>query len=45
MRPFQAGERIVADPCCSAPDCMGLADRSHFACLPPFLQAVEDGEY
>lgn len=40
-REFQPGDRVVADPCCGAPDCDGLTDRSHFRCLPPALQRME----
>ena len=39
---FQPGDRIVSDPCWGAPDCVGLADRSHFDCLPAALQRVEE---
>ncbi len=39
---FQPGDRIVSDPCCGAPDCMGFADRSHFGCLPAALQRAEE---
>jgi hypothetical protein len=35
-------ERVVADPCCSAPDCQGLTDQSHYDCLPLPLQQIED---
>lgn len=40
-KPFRPGDRIVADPCCGAPDCDTLTDRSHFACLPAALQVIE----
>lgn len=38
---LKPGERVVADPCCGAPDCENLTDRSHFGCLPPALQRIE----
>lgn len=37
------GERMVADPCCGAPDCEGLMNRSHYTCLPAALQRIETG--
>lgn len=40
--PVQPGERAVADPCCSAPDCETLSDYSHYTCLPAALQRIED---
>lgn len=35
-------ERVVDDPCCGAPDCVGLSDMSHYACLPYGLRVFED---
>lgn len=40
-KPFEPGDRIVADPCCGAPDCENLTDRAHFECLPSALQRAE----
>lgn len=42
FQPIIEGERWVTDPCCGAPDCGGLADVSHYACLPYGLQRIED---
>lgn len=38
---FQPDDVVVADPCCGAPDCERLSDRSHFRCLPRGLQLLE----
>lgn len=36
------GQRSVADPCCSAPDCENTGDWSHYDCLPRNMQIEED---
>jgi hypothetical protein len=40
--PLLAGQRVVPDPCCSAPDCEHPGDQSHYDCLPRVLQQIED---
>jgi uncharacterized protein (DUF983 family) len=35
------GHRLVADPCCGAPDCDRRDAVSHFECLPAALQLLE----
>lgn len=42
FQPITENERWVDDPCCGAPDCEGLADVSHYDCLPYGLQVIED---
>ena len=42
LKAILKGERWADDPCCGAPDCEGLTDRSHYACLPRRLQEMED---
>lgn len=39
---IKPGQRAIADPCCSAPDCENLADESHFDCLPLALRRIEE---
>jgi hypothetical protein len=42
---FKSEDNIVDDPCCGAPDCDQLTDRSHFECLPRGLQEIELSAY
>lgn len=41
-KPFLPGQKVVADPCCGAPDCEDAFAYSHLDCLPPALRALED---